>query len=670
MNLLEELNETQRLAVLNFSQPLLIIAGPGSGKTRVIAYKIAYLLKEKPIPFNKILAVTFTNKAADEMRERVFALAGGACEKVEVSTFHALGSKILRKFSHPPLKTIFDRDDQISLLRQILEDLDFKSGREDAKRMVAKISRAKMRLVYPEAEDYLLSMGFTSEEINVYRHYQQRLENIYAADFDDLISKVVLLLESNPQLRSFLQETYSYVLVDEFQDTNPNQYELVKLIAGHGRLCVVGDEDQSIYGWRGATIDHMFEFQRDFPDCKLIFLDVNYRSPRTFLTAASAVISRNRKRYPKQLKSVKDENSPIYLKHNYSREEEAEFIAQLLKALEVHKELFPAAIFYRANYQSRVLEEKLSLYGIRYCIIGAVGFFERKEIKDLMAFLAFSFNHQDSVSFTRAINIKPMGLGRATLNKILSRVSQGYSPIQASKQLVEKGEIKGQKGEQLLAFVEMLEEVSRLALSGRLKRALQLVIDRLDYYDYLEGVDPSGSRRENVEELLSIAEEAEKLSMDLESFLERASLTSSLDEKTDTPVILSTLHAAKGLEFPTVIIASVDRDFIPHRKSLSADELEEERRLFYVGMTRAKKMLFLSTSTPFPSPFLEEIPSHFLEEVKFPGEVLHRRVRYVKHPIFGVGKVISSDEKKVIVEMEDGRVFTFMKDYVDLEPLD
>ncbi len=668
MKLLEELNEPQRLAVLDFSAPLLVVAGPGSGKTRVITYKIAYILKQRPISYNRILAVTFTNKAADEMRERVARLVGRQPDRVDISTFHAFGARVLRLFRKPPLRTIFDREDQVSLLRQVLEEMDLRASRDVASRLAQKIAGAKMRMAYPSADDYLLEAGFTPEELEAYRRYQEKLTQMQAADFEDLISQTVLLLQHESRAAEQLRRTYSYILVDEFQDTNPNQYELVKLLAGRDNICVVGDEDQSIYSWRGATMENMFRFREDFPHCRVIVLNVNYRSPRSFVQAASAMISRNRRRFAKDLTAQDEREVPIYLKQSYSKEEEAEFIAQVIGEILERKELLPVAVFYRANYQSRVLEEKLSFYGIRYRVVGSVGFFERKEVKDLISFLSFAHNPLDMVSFMRAVQTAPVGIGKVTLEKLAERVRDGFTPLDACRQLASS--LKGKRAESLLHFAEVLEEVRKEALAGHLRRALEVAIEGIDYFAWLEENDPSGSRRENVEELLRVAEEAEAMGMDLAAFLERAALTSPLDDRAAAPVILSTLHAAKGLEFPSVIIASVDLGFLPHHRSTGEAELEEERRLFYVGMTRAKKLLILSTSTPYPSPFLADIPSHYLQPIRSPSEIFQRRVNYVRHPVLGVGKVISQDETKVVVRMKDGSVYTFMKGYVELEPLD
>ena len=661
--ILKPLNEAQLEAVLSFGQPLLVLAGPGAGKTRVIVHKIAYLLWKKPIPFKRILAVTFTNKAAGEMKERVHSLVGTA-ENVDLMTFHAFGARLLRRYSG--IKTIYDRDDSIALIKRIMKDFGW-SRQDKASAIMEKISRAKSKLIYPWDESGLLMVGMMPDEADLYAEYQKRIESSEAADFDDLIAKTVLLLQERPDIAEYLRNLYGYILVDEFQDTSPNQYEILKLISGINNICVVGDEDQSIYSWRGATMENIFKFESDFRNVKIVILDLNYRSLPAIVKAASSMISRNRYRHEKKLRNVKEGDLPIFFRKSYSREDEAEFVGVLIERLISKKEFLPVAVFYRANYQSRLIEESLALRGIGYKILGSTGFFDRREVKDPIAYLRIIANPEDSVALFRALHHIPRGIGKATDELIVQRIRDGFTPLEAVSAV--SLELKGKRGKALKDFLELLNKSRRVLLEEGIGAALRYIVEESGFRDYLREIDPSGAREENVDELLRMGEEAQSAGVSLDDFLERASLTTSMDQAAGD-VVLSTLHAAKGLEFESVIIVTVDEGFIPHSKVVDAEGIEEERRLLYVGMTRAKKLLVISSATFMPSQFLSAIPEELVRRIEFPEDILISSGSRVSHPVLGEGEIISRENGRITVRLKDGRVLTFIEDMVDLKFLD
>ncbi len=661
--ILKPLNDAQLEAVLSFGQPLLVLAGPGAGKTRVIVHKIAYILLKRPIPFRRLLGITFTNKAAGEMKERVEKMVGRGVP-VDLMTFHSFGARVLRKFSD--LKTIFDREDSIAILKRLMKERGWKEAR--ASSFMEKISRAKLELAYPWDPDRLFYMGFDSEEIDLYGEYQQKIEEVKGADFDDLIAKTVLLMDEQPQVAEYFKGLYGYILVDEFQDTNPGQYEILRRIARQDNICVVGDEDQSIYSWRGANLENIFNFERDFPNTKVVILDINYRSLPAIVKAASSMISANRRRHPKELRNVKQGVLPVFYRRNYSREEEADFVAEVVSGLLKRRDLLPVAVFYRANYQSRLVEEALTRRGIPYKILGSVGFFERKEVKDIIAYLRVIYNPGDEVSLIRALHHIPRGVGKATDEMILREKAEVQDGIEAVRAVAEK--LRGKRKEGLLGFIRVLEGAREKLASSGLGTAVEYIVEETGFRERLREIDRTGARLENVEELIRMSKNMEMVGMGLEEFLERASLTTSLDEKARADVVLSTLHAAKGLEYESVIIITVDEGFIPHSKVTTAEGIEEERRLLYVGMTRAKKLLVLSTATYLPSRFLMSIPSELVQVVEHPSEIIPPSSARIYHPVLGYGEVISREEGRIVARMEDGRVLTFREDLAEIKFLD
>ncbi len=661
--ILEPLNEAQLEAVLSFGRPLLVLAGPGAGKTRVIVHKIAYILWKRPVPFRRLLGITFTNKAAGEMRERVERLVGNSAP-VDLMTFHAFGARVLRKFSD--LKTIFDRDDSLAILKRLMKERGWKET--GASQVLERISRAKANLVYPRDEDQLFLMGFSPEEVEIYVDYQEKIDEVHGADFDDLIARTVLLMDERPEVASYFRSLYGYILVDEFQDTSPGQYEILKRIASSPHVCVVGDEDQSIYSWRGASLENIFDFERDFPDAKVVVLDVNYRSIPSIVKAASSMISANRRRHPKNLRNFRQGALPIFFRRNFSREEEALFVAEVVSNLLARGDLLPVAVFYRANYQSRLLEEALSLKGITYRLVGSVGFFERKEVKDIVAYLRVIHNPADEVSLIRALHQVPRGVGRATDEAILREKKRLGHGIEALKAVVRQ--LSGKRKRGVEDFLSVLQGVERRLREGGIGSAVEFVVSATNFMEYLRENDRTGSRVENIQELMRMTRAMESAGLGLEEFLQRASLTTSLDSGSGGDVLLSTLHAAKGLEFESVIIVSIDEGFIPHAKVETPEGIEEERRLLYVGMTRAKKLLLLSTATSLPSRFLAGIPPDLVQVVEHPSQVASPSSGRFLHPSLGYGEIIRREGGRITARMEDGRIVTFLEDFVKIEFLD
>ena len=696
MDVLEGLNPAQREAVEAIEGPLLILAGPGSGKTRVIAHRVAYLVKVWGINPYHILAVTFTNKAAREMKERLYHLLGSAVEDLTLGTFHAICSRILRRDgSHiglEPRFVIYDDDDQLKLIKRSLQDLDIDPKRSPPRPFLSAISSAKSRLVAPQ--DYVKHKYFDEVVERVYQRYQELLDESKALDFDDLLMKAVILFRQRPEVLSKYQQRYHHVLVDEFQDTNAVQYVLARQLAGKYRnICVVGDPDQSIYSWRFADMRNILSFESDYPDAKVVYLEQNYRSTKAIIQVAEGVISANRQRKEKGLWTENEVGVPVTVAEAYTEHEEAQFVVDEVDGL-VSQGLFKlgdCAVMYRTNAQSRAIEESFIRYGIPYKLVGGTRFYERREIKDIIAYLRLVHNPYDSVSLSRVINVPPRGIGSRTVEE-LERWAKGRSlPVYASLQMIaDEGEkdatshFNPRTSRVLTGFLAVLNET--IVRSGELNivELFDLVLERSGYKAYiLEGEDGE-DRWENILELRTVANDYRHLAPEdsLSSFLEGVALVSdvdSYDEKVDA-VTLITLHAAKGLEFPVVIIVGMEEGLLPHRKSYDdPDQMEEERRLCYVGITRAKQRLYLvrafrrssmgSTSVNLPSRFLSDIPSHLVVP---PGGARESGVRpmamtspapppktpfdagdHIRHARFGEGIVVSclpaGDDQEVTV---------------------
>ena len=634
MDVLEGLNPAQREAVEAIEGPLLILAGPGSGKTRVIAHRVAYLIKVWGVSPYHILAVTFTNKAAREMKERLYYLLGSAVEDLTLGTFHAICARILRRegaqIGLEPRFVIYDDDDQLSLLKRSLQELDLDPKRYLPRVFLSAISSAKSRLIAPE--DYVKYTYFDEVVGRVYQRYQELLGESKALDFDDLLMKAVFLFRHRPEVLSKYQQRYYHILIDEFQDTNIAQYVLAEQLAGKYRnICVVGDPDQSIYSWRFADMRNILSFESDYPDAKVVYLEQNYRSTKTILEVAEGVISANRQRKEKSLWTENELGVPLTVAEAYTEQEEAQFVVGEVDSLTSQGLFKPGdcAVMYRTNAQSRAIEESFIRYGMPYKLVGGTRFYERREIRDILAYLRLIHNPYDSVSLSRIINVPPRGIGSRTMEE-LERWAKGRSlPIYAALQMVagENSPFNPRTVKVLTDFLTMLNEL--LMGSGELNivELFDLVLERSGYKEYiLEGEDGE-DRWENILELRTVANDYRHLAPEdsLSSFLEGVALVSdvdSYDEKVDA-VTLITLHAAKGLEFPVVFIVGMEEGLLPHRKSFDdPDQMEEERRLCYVGITRAKQRVYLvrafrrsslgSTLVNLPSRFLLDVPQHLV----------------------------------------------------------
>ena len=709
MDILAELNPAQQAAVEAIKGPVLILAGPGSGKTRVITQRVAYLIKVVKINPHRILAVTFTNKAAKEMIERLEQLVPGSVKQLTVGTFHAICAKILRidgkAIGIEPEFVIYDGDDQMAVMKRCLQELNLDPKQHAPQAIVSAISNAKSKMMSPA--DYAKRSRSYFEEVvgRVYERYEKNLIESKALDFDDLLMKTVMLFRKHTEVLTRYQERYIHVMVDEFQDTNLAQYELIKQIGEKYRnICVVGDPDQSIYSWRSADLRNILSFEHDYPDAKVILLEQNYRSTKNILETASNVISVNQKRKAKRLWTENDAGERTVLVEAYTEQEEAQFVVREIEQL-VAKGSFRLADFavmYRTNAQSRVLEEAFIRYGVPYRLVAGTRFYERREVKDVIAYFRLIQNAQDSVSLQRIINVPGRGIGQTTVAKLSAWAqSMGASPYDALRLLVDLKEKKdttelpfdGRAGDALARFSRMMDDFIEKSQNTNLVDLFDFVVESSNYKQFTLN-DPDGAERwENILELRTVAQQYRDLSPreSLAAFLESVALVSDVDgydEKLDR-VTLITLHQAKGLEFPVVFIVGVEEKLLPHMRSMDdPDQLEEERRLFYVGITRAKKRIYLlhafrralmgqSTINP-PSRFLEDIPKHLIttpgwwqgEETKVADAVYSwNRVRVdntenekernsiipavdlkagdrVRHSIFGEGVVVSNKKVK------------------------
>lgn len=650
------LNPAQQLAVRHGKGPALVVAGAGSGKTRVITARILRLLQEEGVAPFRLLAVTFTNKAAGEMRERVRKGAGKIkLGDLFLGTFHSFCARMLRanaaRLALAPDFSIYDDFDQMTLLKECYFDLRLDEKQIPPRAVHAAVSQAKNELLSPE--DYAGgASGFFQEHVaRLYALYQKKLLQNAAVDFDDLLFSAVRLLQEHPDLAAAYRERFEYVLVDEYQDINTAQYRLLKLlVAPRNNLMVVGDPDQSIYGWRGADLRNILRFEKDFPGAKVYSLEENYRSFRPILEAAQAVIENNTHRREKKLRATREGGeAPLYYQAP-DEKEEAEFIARRIqeKHMVFSRAFKDFAVLYRTNAQSRVLEEALRRHRIPYQIIGGIQFYERKEIKDILAYLRVLVNPKDSVSLKRILNVPPRGLGSGTLEKLETSAKQnGLSLLEAVERHLHAEDLGARAHKALRAFVDLVEELRRAAEESLPSQAARLVLEKSGYLHMLEeeGNWEAQNRLENVRELVSsIADyEAREPKAGLGGFLEQVSLSAEVDRlKEDQDAVrLMTLHNAKGLEFPVVFLAGMEEELFPHAHSTgTAWEIEEERRLCYVGMTRAMEELFL-TSAAKRSVYGEsrwKTPSRFLAEI--PPENL----RVEGHPLVNIGSFAAASK--------------------------
>ena len=643
MSIYDKLNEPQREAVYHTDGPLLILAGAGSGKTRVLTHRIAYLIGERGVnPWN-ILAITFTNKAAEEMRQRVDKLVGFGAESVWVSTFHSACVRILRRFidrlGYENHFTIYDTDDQKTLIKEVCRKVDVDTKVFKERSLLSAISSAKNEMILPDEFELNAGGDFAKMKIaKVYREYEAQMRANNALDFDDLLVKTVQLLQTQPDVLESYQERFRYIMVDEYQDTNTVQFQLVNLLAGkYKNLCVVGDDDQSIYKFRGANIRNILDFEHEFPDAKVIKLEQNYRSTGNILNAANSVIANNRGRKEKSLWTENGEGELIRLRQFDTAFDEADFIGEDIKsAVRQGGSYNDSAVLYRTNAQSRLLEEKFIAMNIPYKIVGGVNFYARREIKDLLAYLKTIDNGRDDVAVRRIINVPKRGIGLTTINRIQeSATERGIGFYEA---LLAPGLIAGvgRSATKLDSFAALIEYFKTLAEEMNITDLLQEVIEKTGYIESLENEDKeeAKTRKENIDELISKAATYEESCQDkdekatLSGFLEEVALVADIDslDEDQEYVVLMTLHSAKGLEFPRVYLAGMEDGLFPGYMSINAgdrEELEEERRLCYVGITRAEQELTLTSArrrmvhgetqyNPM-SRFVKEIPRELLD---------------------------------------------------------
>ncbi len=735
MDLLSSLNPEQQEAVLKTEGALLILAGAGSGKTRVIAHRIAYLVSEQFADPDRVLAVTFTNKAAGEMRTRVETLLRVDCQRMWISTFHALCARLLRREApHIGLSrdfVIYDSTDQLTLMKQALRELGMDDSTLQPRLALSRISHAKNRM---EGPDTFTANSWNPKEAQIgklYEIYVQRLKDANALDFDDLLLRTVELFDKAPKVRERYADKFRFVMVDEYQDTNRPQYLLIQQLAGtHRNLCVVGDPDQSIYKWRGADLRNILDFEHDFPEALIVRLERNYRSTQVILDAASAVISQNRNRKEKRLYTERAGGARILYYRAGDDLDEAEFIARTSRTALHEDPDNTVAVLYRTNAQSRTVEDALRRAGIAYKIIGGVRFYERKEIKDALAYLRLVLNPHDDVSLRRVINVPARGIGKGVMDAldavelsddiVLPPLLAGLQPVATNNSLwarlvhaLDGRLLQARATASLTVFRDLLLNLTSMAAEESVSIALGKVLDRSGYLQDLreERSEEAEGRIENLMELVSAAREFETRTAEpsLAGFVDQLSLLSDVDEEAgsrDARVLMMTMHSAKGLEFPVVVIAGLEEGLFPHSRSADDEaELEEERRLCYVGITRAQRRLVLTSAarrrvfgdyqSTDASRFIDEIPAELIEEVpstflapqqsfsQFRGTSYGKGSGYrgrsredsptyayededqsvpsglkpglrVRHPAFGIGTILSveplDDDTKLIVK--------------------
>ncbi len=642
-NLLEGLNREQLQAVKTTEGPLLIMAGAGSGKTRVLTHRVAYLMMEKGVnPYN-ILAITFTNKAAREMKDRIVDIMGETAEQVWISTFHSMGVRILRRdidrLGYNRNFSILDTADQQSVIKNILKDLNIDSKQFEPRAILGSISSAKNELI--TAEQYAKdASGYYAKVISdVYTEYEKRLRRNHALDFDDLIMVTIQLFERVPEVLQYYQCKFQYIHVDEYQDTNRAQYMLVKMLAARfENLCVVGDSDQSIYRWRGADITNILSFEKDYPNAKVILLEQNYRSTKLILQAANEVIKNNSNRKPKNLWTDNAEGKKIVHFEADSEQGEAQFVARKIKELTIDQGRAPSeiAILYRTNAQSRVIEEVFMKSNIDYQMVGGTKFYDRKEIKDLLAYLRLIANPDDDISLGRIINVPKRGIGATSLERIALYAQENDISMYDALSEVDFIGLTGRATNSAAQFYTLIKNYTEMQEYLSVTELVEEVIEKSGYREMLQADKSleSQSRLENIEEFLSVTKSFEDQNDDksLIAFLTDLALIADIDQldeedTTEEAVTLMTLHSAKGLEFPVVFLIGLEEGVFPHTRSLmEEEEMEEERRLAYVGITRAEEELFITnakmrtlygrTTMNAASRFIAEIPDECMEKAE------------------------------------------------------
>ena len=682
MDVLDKLNQRQSEAVKTVEGPLLILAGPGSGKTRVITHRIAYLVRDCGVAPRNIAAVTFTNKAAREMRERLFGrsqddiaaplLASwwNVQQEFTVATFHAFCASILRREgTHIGLDrnfVIYDQEDQLSLLARAMEAAEIDPKRFAPRSILSTISAAKSKLI--DAATFAAGRSSPMEEVvyKVYQRYEDMLQRNNAMDFDDLLLNTYALFRDNGSVLDRYQSRYEHLLIDEFQDTNIAQYAIARQIAAkHRNICVVGDPDQSIYSWRNADIRNILSFQRDYPEARVVTLEENYRSTETILEAAHGVISANQKRMDKPLVTQNQRGKPVFVGEAFNPEEEAQQVLREIQRLkrEEGNSLGDCAVMYRVNAQSRALEEGCLRYGIAYKLIGGTRFYQRKEVKDVIAYLRVIHNPYDEVSLSRVINVPPRGIGQRTVEQLTQMARAGGIPLYSAIQLAaDKGNetpggpsLDTRSSQAVSRFLRLLNMLMEEGQNLGVAELIDAVVEHTGYRSYLMEDGEQGQERwENVQELRSTALKFQDVDPEdrLSEFLQGVALVSDVDtlEEGQDSITLITLHQAKGLEFPVVFIVGMEEGLLPHIRSFDdPDQMEEERRLFYVGMTRAMDRLYLTRafrrgfrgndSANRPSRFLNDIPQHLVS----PMAQADRRVSVPGRPLRGGASLATED---------------------------
>ena len=741
-DIIEKLNPAQREAVENTEGPVLILAGAGSGKTRVLTTRIGYLMEDKNVKAENILAITFTNKAANEMRERVEeTLEGTDTKEMWITTFHSCCVRILRKsinkIGYNRSFVIYDSPDQITLIKDCMRELDISDKAFDPKYVLSCISNAKDKLYSPKKYMQLNEGDISKTKIGeIYALYQDRLKRNSALDFVDLIMKTVELFNECPDILDFYRNKFRYIMVDEYQDTSKAQYELIKLLAKqHQNICVVGDDDQSIYGWRGADIRNILEFERDYDNVKIVKLEQNYRSTQVILDAANHVIANNTERKRKKLWSDKKEGQLIKIQLAENEIEEGDFISNTINYMRRYedREYKDFAVLYRANAQARSVEDALNRAGIPYNIYGGIKFYERKEIKDIIAYLRVIQNPQDDISLKRIINVPRRGIGLRTIEKIEDRASLKEESIYSVLiDIEDNSDISRKARASISEFVDLMSTLRSFTDVYTVSQVIEKILDVTGYKDELlkEKNNEGEDRLENLQELISVALEFESGSEDksLEAFLTSIALNAepSDDEEQEDRVSLMTIHSSKGLEFPVVFLAGMEEKIFPIARAIQSmrdSDIEEERRLCYVGITRAKEELFLTltrkrtlygrTNPSVASRFIEELPKECIERLnKEQKELSFSKANYnildkytqkykmnnmnrmaaakkaqatikntsnesniddlklgskVHHPKFGLGTVVALKGPDVTIAFDNQGIKTINKEYTTLD---
>ncbi len=696
---LKELNPQQLEAVLYNDGPLLILAGAGSGKTKVLTTKYAYLIKEISIPSHNILAVTFTNKAANEMKQRISYITGINPQNNWISTFHSFGVKVLRRFitklGYKENFVIYDDQDQLSFLKKLIkDDLNLDEKIYHPKKIQYFINHCKNQGLFPDEIEIDENSPFNKNLQMIYLLYQDKMKENNSLDFGDLLLLTYKLFNENEEVLSYYQYLFQYILVDEYQDTNKIQYKIIKLLSEKNqKICVVGDDDQSIYSWRGANVENILYMERDYPDLKIIKLEKNYRSTQIILDAANNVISKNSMRKPKRLWTDKTHGNKIKLKKLDDEYDEARYVVNEIKKL---NDFSNTAILYRTNAQSRVFEDELIKNNIPYIIIGGFKFFDRKEIKDIVAYLRIIDGTEDFLNYKRVINTPPRRIGEKTFNKIINYAADNNISI------FEAIEALKDKHDGLKSFYELIEGFRAIKDEISISELTEKLYRESGYIEMLDNLDPveRENKIENLMELINSIKNFEKNNPDgtLTDYLDTISLTSSVDvEAGGECVNLMTIHAAKGLEFKNVFIVGFENGLLPHANSVgSPKEFEEERRLCYVAITRAKENLYITYASQrqrgryseisIPSIFLRDIPEHLLEideekpkikrNIKNVSHETSKEDKFktgaiINHKVFGIGKITAiigaGEDKKIVVYFKSHGVKTLSLKYAPVQ---